>query len=132
MNRIKYLYPGFLLCGIAIVFYLSWLPDPDIGFKPFFPKWLGKWTNDNVNIRTAVPFVFLGLIGDFSYTDNSIQPWRRRAIILTTLTIIVFLAELGQLTLPMRHFDPGDIFWGIAGAMIGISGAVALNKFFIG
>jgi len=130
MIKIKYLFYGILLCGISIVFYLSWLPNPDIGDKPFFPEWLAKWTNSNINLRTAVPFVFLGLIGDFTYSNSSVPVWKRRAFLLIGLTIIVLLAELGQLIIPLRHFDPGDIMWGITGAVTGISAAITLNKIF--
>lgn len=129
MKKTTLLLTGCALCGIAIVFYLSWLPNPDIGFQAYFPRWLGRWTNANVNVRTAVPFVFLGLIAEFIYTDSPRSPWKRRLFIIAILITIVSLAEIGQLFLPHRHFDLGDIGWGFAGAVSGITAAVTLKHF---
>ena len=128
MNKIKPLYLIVLLGGIAIVFYLSWLPDPNIGYKPYFPKWLGKWTNAHGNLRTAVPFVFLGLTGEIFQSKSQVQTWKRRIILLTILALIVSLAEAGQLFIPKRHFDPGDIMWGIVGAATGIIVGMTATK----
>jgi len=128
MNKIKPLYLIALLGGIAIVFYLSWLPDPNIGYKPYFPKWLGKWTNAHGNLRTAVPFVFLGLTGEIFQFKSQVQSWKRRITLLTILALIVSLAEAGQLFIPKRHFDTGDIMWGIAGAATGIVLGMATTK----
>lgn len=107
------------ILGIFLVFYFSWLPNPNIGFKAYFPTWLGKWTNNNPNLRTAVPFVFLGFFGELMIVriDN---PWCKRAFILIGLIVIVLIAELGQLLLPLRHFDICDIGWGTFGSSLGI------------
>jgi hypothetical protein len=109
----------FILAGILLVFYFSWLPSPDISIQPYLPKWLGSWTNQNDNLRTAVPFVFLGLTGELILFNNR-SIWYRRTLVLFSLVLIVTLAELGQLFLPKRHFDLWDIFWGMAGALGGM------------
>lgn len=105
--------------GIFLVFYFSWLPNPDIGLKSYFPIWLGKWTNRNPNLRTAVPFVFLGLFGELLLIHNE-KSLFKRSLIFICLIAIVTLAELGQLLLPMRHFDIRDIGWGAFGSAFGI------------
>ena len=104
---------------ISLVFYFSWIPNPNIGLKPYFPHWLGAWTNKNGNLRTAVPFIFLGALLELGFV-NIEENWKKRINILILLTVIVFIAELGQLFLPQRHFDIADILWGIFGSMIGL------------
>lgn len=42
------------------------------------------------------------------------------------LVAIVTLAEAGQLLLPLRHFDWGDIGWGAVGAAVGLVLVTAL------
>jgi glycopeptide antibiotics resistance protein len=109
----------FIVFGCCIVFYFSWEPNPNIGLKPYFPHWLGAWTNKNGNLRTAVPFIFLGALLELGFV-NIQENWKKRINILILLTVIVFIAELGQLFLPQRHFDIADILWGIFGSMIGL------------
>jgi len=50
------------LIGAAIVFYFSWKGNPDIETSWLMPNWLATWGNENFNLRTAVPFVFMGLV----------------------------------------------------------------------
>lgn len=116
---LRYLIIIFIVLGSCLVFYFSWLPNPNIGIKPYFPKWLGEWTNKNGNLRTAVPFVFLGILLEFGFVDLK-EVWKKRFIILIILVGIVIVAELGQLFLPKRHFDIEDILWGISGSILGI------------
>ena len=108
--------------GILLVFLLSWLPSPDIGDALPFPAWLRKWTNDNMNLRTAVPFLFLGWIAELFLSKkkagNAARLWT-----LVLLVSIVSIAEIGQLWLPKRHFDWGDIGYGIAGSLLGMASA---------
>jgi hypothetical protein len=60
-----------MVVGTCLVFYFSWLPNPDIGVKPYFPKWLGEWTNKNGNLRSAVPFVFLGMLSEIEFVKKT-------------------------------------------------------------
>lgn len=110
---------ALLLIGTAIVFYLSWLPKPDIGRLPYFPGWLGKWIDANGNLRTAVPFVFLGGMMEIGFYKKIKAP-KRLLFILSVLFLIVSAAEIGQLFIPGRHFDWIDIAWGTAGSIAGI------------
>jgi glycopeptide antibiotics resistance protein len=109
------------LLGVAAVLYFSWLPDPNIGSRGYFPDWLGAWINRNGNLRTAVPFVALGALGEWLVSR------RRRGWVLGTLLALVLVAELGQLALPGRTFDWGDVAWALAGSVAGMA-LVALGK----
>lgn len=105
--------------GVFLVFYFSWLPDPDIGYKSYFPAWLGKWTNANANLRTAVPFLFLGIIAEIWFNDGQ-HVLRKRTIIFLAASLVVTAAEVGQLFLPHRTFDLRDIGWGMTGTAVGM------------
>ena len=107
------------LFGIFLVFYFSWLPNPDIGYKSYFPEWLGQWTNANANLRTAVPFLFLGTIAEIWFYDGR-NVLKKRTLIFLAASLVVTAAEVGQLFLPKRTFDLRDIGWGIAGTVAGI------------
>lgn len=109
-----------LICaciGIFFVFYFSWLPDPDIGKTLPFPTWFNKWTDAHANLRTAVPFIFLGAFAELMIKKNQN---RNRVGALVLLTAVVFIAEIGQLVLPKRHFDWEDVGYGIVGASLGM------------
>ena len=116
---LRYLIYILLLTGAGLVFYFSWLPNPDIGNEPYFPGWLGEWTNKYGNLRTAVPFVFLGALSEFGLVRDQDQ-WKKRFCILSLLFGLVLVAEIGQLFLTDRHFDYQDILWGIAGSIAGL------------
>ena len=118
MNR-KILSSFLLGFGILLVFYFSWVPNPDIGLLPIFPAWLGRWINVNGNLRTAVPFVVLGGTGDILFVRHSPR-LRKRVLVLLLLLSVVLIAELGQLYLPERTFDWLDVAWAMAGAISGM------------
>jgi hypothetical protein len=119
---------GLLALGVAGVFYLSWLPDPDIGLQPYFPRWLGEWTNANANLRTAIPFIFLGNAMEVWFYKSE-RSFRRRWTIIFICMAAVIIAETGQLFLPKRHFDLLDISWGFVGSVVGICGGAGINLF---
>ncbi|WP_439583467.1 VanZ family protein [Dyadobacter bucti] len=118
---------GLLAIGAAGVLYLSWLPDPDIGLQPYFPHWLGKWINANGNLRTAVPFIFLGAAMEVWFYKNERSSRRRRLIVLISVAVVI-VAETGQLFLPKRHFDLLDIGWGFIGSVVGICAGAVVNS----
>ena len=110
-----------LLAGTIIIFILSWLPDPVLGKYGFLPGWLAHWTDAgaNDNLRTAVPFLFLGFFtGGWLLLTK--KEWRWWLIALVGLVSIAFIAEAGQLTLPRRNFDWGDVAWGTMGTLSGL------------
>lgn len=117
-----------ILLGTVLVLYLSWLPDPDFKAHWYFPTWLMQWTNKHGQLRTAVPFLLLGFLIELFL--NSTTRFHQRVLIWFGLLLIVTLAEVGQLFLPNRHFDCMDIFYGGAGAALGIMVANRIVKLF--
>ena len=118
----RVLFLSGLLIGAVIVFYLSWLPNPDLSIYGILPGWLARWTDaqENQNIRTAVPFLLLGLLSGV-WLLISKQRWKSWLSIWLLLVAMVSVAEVGQLLIPLRHFDWGDIMWGGTGAGTGMS-----------
>jgi hypothetical protein len=116
-----------LVAGVALVFYLSWIPNPQLGALWFIPDWLARWTDAHANedLRTGVPFVFLGLCAGFwpSKKPRSLTGWLAAWELLVGVVII---AEAGQLLLPNRSFSWSDVGWGAAGAFVGLTVAVIL------
>lgn len=117
-----------LLVGVALVFYLSWVPDPRLNLVWFVPHWVARWTDSHANddLRTAVPFLFLGVFAGsiISSRQQSAYWWFIWWLILIG---VVFIAEIGQLLLPKRHFTWADIGWGALGAFIGLGTAMMLQ-----
>jgi glycopeptide antibiotics resistance protein len=99
-----------LLC-IAYIFYLSWLPNGNLGKGSFLPQWLLDWSNINYNVRTAFPFLALGYLLALN---------QKVYVAFSVCMIIVCLAEAGQWYLPGRHPDLMDVLYGAFGALIGI------------
>ena len=117
----------FTVLGVALVFYLSWVPDPHMSFVWFLPKWIARWADikRNEDLRTAVPFVFLGfLVG--TWLSRSQRPWVWWVLSMLGLIVVAAVAEAGQLVLPRRHFSWADILWGAAGSGLGLLGALVL------
>ena len=110
-----------LLLGIIVVFYLSWTSEIYLDHLWFMPRWIGRWTNKKANgdLRTAVPFVFLGLFAGVLPTRNpfSLLRW---LLLWGGLVVVVILAEAGQLFVPKRFFSWTDIGWGAVGAFSGL------------
>jgi hypothetical protein len=107
---------------IFIILYLSWMPEPRISTVWFVPTWLGAWADENVNdnIRTAVPFAFLGIITSLCLLRvkaPSINLW---CSAFQWLILLAILAETGQLFIPHRSFDLMDIAWAAAGSLAGL------------
>ena len=122
MPKIRFNIVSFIvILLVCVVLYFSWLKSPKIGVSILIPNWAVTWVdaNENDTIRTAVPFVFLGLLFGIQLIQKkaSLKWW---LISLLFLTLLVFLAELGQLFLPLRSFDWKDISWGIIGSGIGL------------
>ena len=107
--------------GIALVFYLSWLPQPKLSLTWFIPDWLATWADsgNNATIRTGVPFIFLGIVtGAWLSLKN--YAWYIWLAAWFGLMVVVIFAEVGQLFLPHRSFDWWDVAWGVAGAIVGL------------
>ena len=111
---------SLLLLSICIIFYLSWIPEPQLGKVWFIPSFIARWADEknNDSIRTAVPFVFLGILTGIylAYRKGHWYGWLVSAVVLITIACI---AEAGQFFLPHRSFDVADILWGSAGGIAG-------------
>ncbi len=109
---------GLFLILFCSVFYYSWLPNPSFNTENYMPDWLVAFTNEYINFRTAVPLIFLGIVGTFFFFNRPLVYKHYIAFILL-LSLSIMLAELGQLLIPDRHFDWMDIFWGNIGLLTG-------------
>ena len=100
---------------ILIIFYLSWLRNPNFERIGFIPKWLNDWSNIHGQLRTAVPFIPLGFL---------LNTYKKKWIISLTGLLICFLvvciAEIGQFFIITRVTDTVDIFFGVVGALFGM------------
>ena len=115
--RIFLFYITIILIGA--IFYYSWLPNPSLNTEIYLPIWLRNWSNVYFNLRTAVPFVMLGFVLEFRSgltTNASKNNWKYNLIFATT---IVCIAEAGQFFTNKRQPDIWDVFYGIAGALMG-------------
>jgi VanZ family protein len=124
------------LLGIALVFYLSWLPQPRLSLTWFMPHWLAAWADapSHNTVRTGVPFIFLGLLAG-GWLSLAAYPRGSWLVCWLGLIGVAILAELGQLFLPYRIFDWWDVAWGATGAMVGLTVSatmVNLLKAFLG
>jgi hypothetical protein len=115
--------PWLIALGIALIFYLSWLPQPKLGLLWFMPKWLAPWVDARANdtIRTGVPFVLIGFLVSLRLVVSR-RPWHWWLASWFGLVAIVMIAEVGQLFEPHRIFDWGDIMWGAVGSVVGLAG----------
>ena len=97
------------------VFYFSWVTDGSFKTESVIPNWLLEWSNNNPNLRTAVPFLPIGLLMPFLFS-------KKKATLLTVFLsfIIVSMAELGQFIIPTRVPDHRDVLYGLLGTGIGL------------
>ncbi|WP_460953263.1 VanZ family protein [Spirosoma litoris] len=113
-----------LIIGTALILYLSWQPNYHFKHIWFIPGWVSRWTDVHAhgNIRTAIPFVFMGLVAGFlpTSTPRSLFNW---LVLWLILIGIVTLAEIGQLLIPSRYPSVEDIGWGSVGAFVGLGTA---------
>lgn len=108
---------------VLSIFYFSWIPDPYFVHIGFLPKVIGVWSDQYINVRTAVPFFCLGIL-------EGIIVKKSMLFCFIFFIVIVFICEFGQLFMPERHFDPLDIFWGVFGGMMGLILVKGLSLFF--
>lgn len=122
-----------LLVITVIIFYFSWLPDPSFINENYLPKWIISWSNQNYNLRTAIPFLALGFLLE-AYRDdkksNEVYNCKNLKILQNILisAIIVCIAEGGQFMLQKRSPDFTDVFYGITGSIIGSLSYNVLKK----
>lgn len=123
-----------LLLVIGIVFYFSWLSDPSFKNENYLPLWLLNWSNTYYNLRTAVPFLAVGFLLE-AYTQhfgsNEENDIKNLNFIqnIGIATIIVCIAEAGQLLIQKRNPDLVDVFFGISGSFVGAVGYNLFKRF---
>jgi len=119
----------FLTIALVIgIFYFSWLPDSELSSESYLPIWVLNWSNEYVNIRTAVPFFVLGLV--LQTKSGTLKPINKNSWIYNILgaTAIVVIAEIGQYFTDERHPDILDVFFGIFGTLSGIVSYIIIIK----
>jgi glycopeptide antibiotics resistance protein len=112
-----------ILVVAFVIFYFSWLSDPRFSNETYIPNWLLNWSNYYYNLRTAIPFVVLGFLLEF-YTKYSSWGGTNSKIYklirnISIITVVVCVAEIGQLFIQNRSPDLLDIFFGIVGSLLG-------------
>ena len=118
-----------IIAGIGVVFYFSWIPQPDFRALWFIPGWLARWCNTHDTLRTAIPFIFLGLLSGFWLAATN-RSWYWWLIAWLSFLMVVIIAETGQLFLPQRVFDWRDIVWGSVGTLSGLLAAALFSTLF--
>lgn len=122
-----------LFVVIGTVFYFSWLSDPSLSSETYLPRWLLNWSNQNYNLRTAVPFLALGFLLEIYTQHTSLDKLNNNKKLnfiqnIVFAVIIVCVAEGGQFIIQNRSPDLADVFFGIAGSIIGALGYNLLKK----
>jgi hypothetical protein len=115
--------------AVALLFavlFFSWLPQPQLGAQVPMPGEVAHWVDGegNWNLRTAVPFLLMGFVLGirFMLERRATMVW---ALAWVGMVFIATVAELGQLFIPHRNCDAGDIVWAAVGSAAGL-GAVAV------
>ena len=117
-SLLKYLLIASSVIMTGIIFYFSWVPDPNIGNVGILHGWwFSDWINNYGNLRTAIPYFVFAIVFEFLYRWNSIK---NRIILNLVSLIIVSVSEAGQLLLPKRHSDFMDIVFGLSGTALGL------------
>jgi len=112
-----------LVFGLLLLcLYLAWRPSPKLSDLWFIPTEFARWADAQYNLRTAFPFVGLGFLGALVVGDS----WCRLRLLAILLFAFSILLEVGQLFIPSRSPNFEDIFFGCAGALIGIGLAAPL------
>jgi glycopeptide antibiotics resistance protein len=108
------------------VFYFSWLPNPSFVNQSYLPRWLVYWADVYVQLRTAIPFLPIGFLCQYLFKPASFFTFNGFVLAL----FVVALAEIGQFFLPYRFPDWMDVFYGLAGALVGMLAYYILNYMF--
>lgn len=112
-----------LLLTVFSIFYFSWTPDASLHSESYLPLWIVNWSNENFNLRTAVPFVLFGfLLEELSFLIVKINfksnKFSHRKFYFGFSLFIVLVAEIGQFFCG-RTPDIMDVFYGLLGSFIG-------------
>ncbi|NNC89273.1 MAG: hypothetical protein HKN82_12505 [Akkermansiaceae bacterium] len=113
------LWAGALLVT-ALVLYLSWLPSSRVSRVEWLPDWLTRWADSGGEVMTMRTGVAMALAALLFTGAWAVSKWRFAPLGGLAMAVgLLALAEGGQLLLPARSADWGDIRWGLAGAAAG-------------
>ena len=116
-----YIFYVLISIGVLAVLYFSWISSPKLENNWLVPYKVAKWADsyENMNLRTAIPFFFIGIFSGFLLIlkNSSLRMW---IFIWVLLSLLALLAEFGQFFRPYRIFDKGDIKWGVLGSTLGL------------
>lgn len=113
----------FILLLIIVIFYFSWLKNPNFDHISVIPIWLNNWSNLHGRLRTAVPFIPLGFILNTYRTK-----WKLSISGILICFMLVVIAELGQYFIPTRYLDIFDVLSGIFGSLLGMLIHLIINS----
>ncbi len=119
--RKKTFYTGIAAQFVIVlaVFYFSWIPNPVLSENKVLSSSILKWADTYFNLRTALPFFLLSLLG---FPILSLKnPFFALKLNFSMSLLLVLSAEIGQLFLHDRHFDFKDIIYGLFGSYIGFT-----------
>lgn len=121
----KYTLPAVVLLGV--LFYLSWIPNPEIRNVGWIPGWVSEWADRRVIMRTGVGMFPLGFLAGVWIGVNRYDVY---VFMMTGVALVgvVLLMELGQIFLPQRVFDLRDVFLGGMGGAGGMIFGLAVNR----
>lgn|SRR5690606_26776534 len=117
----RYLLWFLIIMFCVMIVYFSLISSPRLSWNAYVPNWIAYWADkeENDNFRTAIPFVFLGLVsGILIVVNRANHKWWFRSWIIHVLLVV--LVELGQLLRPLRSCDIMDILWGMVGSGFGL------------
>ncbi len=110
---------------LGAVLYFSWIPNPKLADSPILPWWLGQWADTFDRLRTGVPFVVLGGIGQaVLFPGRGVTLW-------LGLVLLILGVEYGQTYIPHRIFDWLDIFWAAVGSLLGQVMGAASRRYWV-
>lgn len=122
MNRRSLFLWLLLFVTIGFIFYLSWIPSPEMHSVKIVPDAVGKWADQekNLSLRTGVPFFVAGIICAVLLILN--RPTLKGFIFVwLTLVLVAIIAEIGQFLLSSRQPDVFDVIWGAVGTLLGLA-----------
>jgi len=102
---------------VGVVAYFSLRASPNLSDIAWLPRGITRWLDSPAgsNIRTGIPFLFLGLIS-FLVRPGSLLS----RIFIPVLFLLPLAVELAQFFLPRRCPDVRDVLWAWAGGSLGI------------
>jgi len=110
-----------------LIFDLSWKANSKMMEVDWVPGNLALWADSNARLRTGLPLLGVGLASSAGLILRGSPPirWLQAWI---AMVIVVAVAEVGQIWLPERTADIGDVATGALGAALGLALGFSLVK----